>query len=120
MNPDLKAKWLADLRTPGLLIGHCCLGRLCIVMGLKSEGSRNVEDVTNEILQVTKLSSFDGTDGYLSEGIMFTAGLTRSQMQTLAHMNDRGRPFCGPPLVAAGWEPDEERLSIADYIEKHL
>lgn len=91
MTPELKAKWLADLRTPGrkqakevLCNGHgahCCLGRLALVAGKRVWSEDRERD-----------SDQWRSDNELSDAGLEEFGLTSDQACQLMRMNDGGSP----------------------------
>ena len=107
MNPEIKVKWLHDLRTTkvpqvygklekkmyGGEWGNCCLGRLCHVLSVPAMPS--VED--------EKTRTFNGCSALPSPSIMYTVGILET-VDILAHMNDSGKTF----------------KEIADWIETNL
>jgi hypothetical protein len=111
MNPEIKAKWLEDLRsgkfkqTEGTLKstegGYCCLGVLCESMGYQWEEGKTGDyvvagefDEQNEPLECN-----------LNNNILNRTGITTDEQGKLVSMNDsEGKSF----------------LEIADYVEKHL
>lgn len=101
MNPELKAKWIAALRSGDYKQGRgvlrspdesfCCLGVLCDISGMGQ--------------WIRRSYYADGTDGYacLPAAVSRVAALSISEGR-LAKMNDHGKSFA----------------DIADYIEANL
>ena len=115
MNKQIKAKWVAALRSgkyiqttgllrrsqPGDTLSHCCLGVLC---DLAPEGEWASDSVYSH-------SKTDYSGGALPEGVVKWAGLSSNNpvvlaepVRNLSDVNDSGATF------------DE----IADIIEKEL
>lgn len=101
MTPELKQKWIADLRTAQQAHsrlhngqgGYCCLGRLCSVLG--------AEFVYNEPHNtwVPRLDGVTLADGEgLSVEAMGMAGLTYAQQTRLIEINDHNHGF--EPVIA--------------------
>lgn len=114
MNPEVKAKWLAALRsgdypqTTKFLrrvdaeskpIGYCCLGVLCEVHNKEVGG------------EWTEGHRYNGWGGILAESVVKWAGLP-SQNPAVGP-DDRGLPYYND---ASGWS----FAKIADFIEEHL
>lgn len=114
MNPEIKAKWIAALtsgeyeQTRNYLHrtgdGYCCLGVLCEVMDpgqwrngicVSAYGGKYLPDSNLQI----EFSSFPPSK------LLDAAGLSYTQAQTLAGLNDRD------------WAPFEQ---IAQYIQEQL
>jgi hypothetical protein len=108
MNQEIKAKWVAALRSGEYRQGQdqlrsfndefCCLGVLCDLASKAGVGQW--EDVSHD-------RAFDGAKGNISESVSKWSGLKRSFCTTtrLVNMNDdEGFNF----------------IEIADYIEKVL
>lgn len=115
-DPDLKAKWLAALRsgefpqangylkavvdpsysptTPNGKVGYCCLGVLCMVQGV---------DMATQLLRLN-VSDLPAT---------FAGGLSVDEMHLLAAMND-GSGFKDKFYEKTNFS------GIADHIEAHL
>lgn len=118
MDANLKAKWLADLRSgkfrqaQGYLHNpkgdsYCCLGVLCLSAGASFQDWRDPEYFEREIENAPVLDGgilSAGEDQELSKLWMETIGLSDEHNRTLIEMNDGGVPF----------------PRIADYIEKNL
>ena len=111
MDPDIKKKWVAALRSGEYRQGtgklqtlggtNCCLGVL-----LRVQGQDVIELYRDE----------DGTFSFLNVEVShvpldFAAGLTLAQQGRLAKMNDGDRLEDVPP---------HSFEQIADYIEKNL
>lgn len=103
MIPEIKAKWIAALRsgkyqqTKGVLKDHggfCCLGVLCVIQGVALDAAYND-------LETTVLHS------------RHAAGLSLSAMENLALLNDGGL-FYDRPVKPHSFD------EIADFIEKML
>jgi hypothetical protein len=126
MDPIIKAKWIADLRSGNYKqarsqlrneerfdvdspYSFCCLGVLCETMGADwTSGYPVLPDGT--IMQMGVDNLDDGgsgadADGYLSLDVLRIIGLGHAHQQSLADMNDDG---------GASFE------TIADYIEANL
>jgi hypothetical protein len=111
VNPEVKTKWVAALRSgqykqrTGYLRGplaadndeqgHCCLGVLCEIQGVKRAEDRLGYGYTSG------LNSFDSLPG---DDVLEAVGLSNSDANRLAHKNDTGSTFS----------------EIADYIEANL
>lgn len=106
MNPDIKAKWVAALRSGTFVQGKehlkrestggatfCCLGVLCEVAGVAL-----IKSITDYYTEDNPMSA------YLGVKAMKAIGLSPAEQDTLARMNDEGTPFS----------------VIADYIEVNL
>ena len=111
MNKQMKAKWVAALRsgeyrqTTGCLIdgrGHCCLGVLCDVMGMPQ--NQDGAFVNEKGLELGNLGSSYDEEANLSESGGLNQVLCEDARLELAQMNDKGKTF------------DE----IADKIEENL
>lgn len=100
MLPELKAEWIAALRSGKYEQGHfrfrtangnyCCLGVLCLVL-------EHPEFISESYVGIS------GSDDYT--GLRSLSLLTEEETSTLARMNDHmDRTFC----------------QIADYIEVHI
>lgn len=110
MNRDIAIKWIADLRSPeaqqgkGSLVtetGHCCLGRLCLVLGhtvtmnnemlgwSKVDGDGNHKVLPHKIMREAEIDSNNGTpkDG---RKIIFP---DHGEFIHLADANDSGVTF---------------------------
>lgn len=122
LNPTIKAKWLADLRSGNYPqareylrkgngdAAYCCLGVLCLSVGASfvdgftfndDEGYRRHFDNV-PILNDENLGYND--DPELSTAFRKRIGLSDEDHSLLIKMNDGGKTFA----------------EIADYIEKHL
>lgn len=120
MDANLKAKWLADLRSGNYeqangflrnanMNSYCCLGVLCITAGAQFTNwtDPNAEEDEGRYRNVPVLSGdniADGGDQELSREFMRTIGLGEKEQADLIEMNDSGCSFS----------------HIADYIEKNL
>lgn len=106
MDPDIKAKWLAALRSGNYRQGmgwlrtsngFCCLGVLCdVVEPSRWGGSHKVNDML--------VWSHDGEDCMKYQWEIDGGLLGEDTQEELATMNDDGKPFA----------------EIADYIENEL
>lgn len=111
MNPKLKKKWLAALRSGKYRRGlaqlkdgnrYCCLGVLCEVSGQR----------------------FDGDDTFLPERVAALTGVTERTQEVLASINDgdydafQKRQY--GPIKRYREDRGAPFSSIADFIEKHL
>lgn len=106
MNKEIKAKWVADLRSGEYRQiketlrnrgkGRCCLGVLAEVNGAKWE---------SDVVCYVTLSG-PVKDSHRSEGLYWgqKTGLTQEQAEFLANANDTGMTFA----------------EIADWIEENL
>jgi hypothetical protein len=113
MDADLRAKWVAALRSGDYIQGegalkrqdvddqvrHCCLGVLCEVL--------DVPQVRRELDGGVSRWAFgeEHEEGYLPAAIQDQAGLASAVMTSLARMNDSGR---------------YDFKAIADYIDQNL
>lgn len=110
MNPEVKAAWVAALRSGDYKQtkfklrdvstgGFCCLGVLCEISGL---GTWDERDVTPQFIETANPKNRNS--GVLTSGVMRWAGLTnrigmyrRPQDDTagesLSRDNDRGKTF---------------------------
>lgn len=119
MDANLKAKWLADLRSGkfeqanGVLRDnlrentYCCLGVLCIAANATFQDWKDPDYFEREIEDVPVLDGenlADGDNQELSPHWMETIGLPKDEHAVLIRMNDDGVPFS----------------EIANYIEKNL
>lgn len=101
MNPEIKAKWVAALRSGKYQQGshqlknddlgtHCCLGVLC---ELHAEETKDEWSVDEEY----KDPRYNGKTDVLPAVVMEWAGLEENNPylndQTAAYKNDRGVPF---------------------------
>ena len=102
MNQELKAKWVAALRSGKYKQGkmrlrsengeaYCCLGLLCEIEGGMSDGEWEI-----------KRYSFDV--GTILDAGLHSPGQDRSPAKILADMNDSGKTFA----------------EIADHVEANL
>lgn len=110
MNPELKAKWVAALRSGNYKQGHtqlrrgncfCALGVLCDVIDPNAWNKDNIQ--AGRIVEWMK-------DGCISRVSMHSvhavnAGLNSKKANDIAHMNDH----CGKNFS-----------TIADYVEKNF
>ena len=110
MNPEIKSKWLAALRSDtyaqarsclcivseGEPAHYCCLGVLCEILG------RPKKPDSPGAFCVRFL--YDGEAMYPTDDVLASVSLDPAEAVILAEMNDRGRPF----------------REIADHIEAHL
>lgn len=111
MNPDIKAKWVAALRSGAFVqantqlkkvaggkITYCCLGVLCELADIQLRPIGN--DHNNEYYR-----TWETTDSYLGPKALAAVGLTPDEQRHLAKLNDsQGKTFA----------------QIADYIEANL
>lgn len=112
MNRDIAMKWVEDLRTPGLKQataalfdgeGYCCLGRLCIVLGMQpfqhAPGVHTIGGnqctLPDEAMDAAKIRSSNGRADGIEMGAL--------KVKCLADANDGGATFA----------------QIADWIEQH-
>ena len=114
LDPEFKAKWVAALRSgeftqasdalelskDGKVIGNCCLGVGCRVLGLTPDGHEQPDFMRAD----ATVHSFDGTWSTLSERLLRQFGIDEDAAQYLANLNDGGTSFS----------------EIADYIEANL
>lgn len=116
MNPEIKQKWLTDLRSgeyeqgQGCLLSttgkYCCLGVLCktIDKGFFAPGvtqpSMNKAGVHGVLYNYKDYPTF----GSLPPELRREVGITDTQMYELARMNDNGHSF----------------EQIADHIERNF
>lgn len=106
MNPEIKQKWVAALRSGKYVQGkgtlkrnnedgtakYCCLGVICQELNIVNKKMKD-------------LTSFDGCIGILSQRIRELTGVLDLEMNVLTNMNDAyGKSFS----------------QIADYIEANL
>lgn len=100
MNPEIKAKWLAALRSGEYQQGRGCLRR----------GSKEFPQFCClGVLAVIQNGVFDGSDFFLNSN--FSAGLTREEQVTLADMNDGASQY---------YDSGQRSFSqIADYVEEN-
>lgn len=111
MDAELKAKWVAALRSgryrqtvstlerldeAGEVVGNCCLGVLCREAGVPE---------TDSFRGSGGYVTFDGRGGWLSPRLLERFDITGPEQDQLATMNDSGN-----------YDFDQ----IADYIEKEL
>lgn len=109
MNPELKAKWIADLRANSKLQGwkymrtlngkFCCFGRLCEIYGVPFDDSNH-----GYVIQTTERRK-----GYFNHtfppAMLVDLGISQEQQCQLIDMNDiQCKTFA----------------EIADWIEKNL
>lgn len=122
MDANLKAKWLADLRSgkfqqtteghlrdPRTHASYCCLGVLCISAGAEFQEWDDVDSEFEgrhfENVPILKNENIGhGDDPELCRDWMRAIGLAMQEQSVLISMNDEGVSF----------------HVIADYIEKHL
>ena len=110
INPDIKSKWVAALRSGKYKQGqgklrvndrYCCLGVLCDIVN--PEGWEQIPDPDNKVYANRYRGSCNAH--YIPHDLEKDAGLGNSiNVLRLAPLNDSGYSF------------DQ----IADYIEKHL
>jgi hypothetical protein len=116
MKKEIADKWVADLRTnppqcKKVLYngkGHCCLGRLYLVLGARFEEDASLKvyyPVFNEKLQsCTRAYAFCLSDDLIkAAGMQSRTGKYDSESAGLTVMNDNGNTF----------------FQIADVIEKN-
>jgi len=139
MTPELKARWVADLRDPNNKQGHnvlrkidgpddkpeysyCCLGRLCIVAGAHfNEYSEEVDtddgldyrDYDNRPVR-NGVNLADGDEENLSPAFMREIDLKPAQADTLIAMND------GSVNPDGTKNPPKDFPFIATWIEENL
>jgi hypothetical protein len=110
MNPEIKAKWIADLRANPDLQGRtylrrtrdgkfCCMGRLCEIMGIEFN-----HDIEGYIFYSVIENSPFSRNGQIPITVLGRFFLTEKDQDTLIGMNDRGKTFA----------------EIADWIEENL
>lgn len=123
MNAELKAKWLAALRSGDYTqvsevlhlldqdgcttVGHCCLGVLCVVAAepAKDMNSRGDAELDTENHGMVPVKFYGDNDGFLlSARQQQRFGLKDGVAMTLAQMNDDGKTFA----------------EIADFIEENI
>lgn len=125
MKKELKDKWLAALRSGeyvqtkavleqldenGKAVGHCCLGVLCRVAGIKATGFRPEQEYPSGDM-TPKHTIFEGNMmKMLGDETTFELGMDKEMPFTLACMND-GEDDVSPPQSFA---------QIADYIEHNV
>lgn len=130
LDPELKSKWVAELRSGKYVQGagrlkkqiedtevvcHCCLGVLCEI--IEPEGFKLSRDEAGVFSH-----SFGGKsrqDSYPNQSKMMELGLYPSTFKKLAAMNDGEEPLKKGQLVATKTEKASFE-QIADYIEKNL
>ncbi len=113
MNPELKAKWIAALRSGEIEQGKgqlgspenemCCLGVLCHVQNIDMQRAEPTEDIMGN----SEVTYDDVVDDYVPKKWAYreypskeqAAGLTPSQCTDLADMNDHENSFA----VIADW-----------------
>lgn len=116
MNPEVKAKWVAALRSGGYKQarqalrnqegGYCCLGVLCEISG---RGEWADEGAAKTYLGDESLLQYLGDESLLPPSVMAWAGLdepdpTTDSGESLTELNDGGKSFS----------------EIADIIEREL
>jgi len=111
LDPEIKAKWLTDLRSGEYRQaqchlhkdgGYCCLGVLCLSAGATfDDDGTYFENIP--ILDGENIA--DGENPELSSAFMRRIGLRYHEQKWLVSMND---------------EKNEPFAAIADYIEKNL
>lgn len=103
MNPELKAKWIADLKThtqaTGVLHdaktgGYCCLGVACLTLGAAFGGPG---DIWGKTPRLGDLAINDG-EGLSKYGVELL-GITELEQDQLIHINDTSDSF--EPVI--GW-----------------
>lgn len=122
MTPELKARWVAALRSGQYAQGkgqlrrfddtYCCLGVLANVQGCRWRPLPNVADAGDGDPYYFAPEENQGLIGTLLP--QWAAGLTDPQQCHLASMND------GASDDAGGWTIPNTFAEIADWIEVHL
>lgn len=119
MNPEIKAKWLAELRDPknkqtkGKLKARngarCCIGVLCEIIA------------PNELHWVEDVGyiTSDQNPGILSSNLLESVGLRYEDQTALTRRNDGGVFYLSSDSTATTFAP-HSFPEIADYIEKEL
>lgn len=129
MNPELKVRWLAALRSgsyrqarkslqtvpPDGQAGFCCLGVLCDLIAPDHwDWIEERENEYGEVYNITKPHQLaDGEDDQLSPEAMAMVGMSESEMHKLIAMND------GVGSIQKD-SPPMDFLTIANWIESNL
>jgi len=122
MTPELKAKWLAALRSGNYKQGesflrwndtYCCLGVLCDV------ARKHWEPVELSADTVYAPDGNGGDQGSLREGMLEELGLSEEAQSACINMNDG----IATPKECARWgiKPEPSTFpEIADWLEQNL
>lgn len=109
MKEDIAKAWIADLRTnPPQACnslfdghGHCCLGRLCVVLGIEPE-------------KIDDHWEYEGRGGVLPESALAVSGIRTPTADGDLHVG--GRRYAALTLANDAGRSFSE---IADAIERH-
>jgi len=121
MNREIAELWIADLRSnpPQARerlfngIGHCCLGRLCILKGLVPEVQEDEE---------SKAYYFDGSQFTLPQSVQNWAGMKTAEGKYKNRVIPEKALQLSWPSVDLTQENDMGKTfaEIADIIEAHI
>ena len=106
MKPEIKAAWIAALRSgeykqtrgklhrsfrmtgDSLVEEYCCLGVLCSVLGYEEEEAAYYNGPNEAPYRRFRISDGQTAIGFLPDEVAEEIGLTKAQMQFLANKND--------------------------------